>query len=123
MILVYFYDSYAVIEYLRGNGKYSKYFDSSTGVITHMNLVEIHHTLMRLFPEREADTAAGSLEKLVVIPKLHNIIFASKFRLKNKRLDMSYADCLGYAVAKDMKIKFLTGDKAFKGFENVEFVQ
>ncbi|MBI4210359.1 MAG: hypothetical protein HY544_02525 [Candidatus Diapherotrites archaeon] len=51
------------------------------------------------------------------------IIEANGFRKENKRLKMPYIDCLGYAIARSRGIKFLTGDNAFKGLENVEFVK
>ena len=40
-----------------------------------------------------------------------------------RKVSLSYADGLGYEVAQRMEIKFLTGDEAFKGLENVEFVK
>jgi hypothetical protein len=36
---------------------------------------------------------------------------------------LSYVDALGYVIATKMKIKFLTGDNAFEGMENVEYVK
>ena len=46
-----------------------------------------------------------------------------KLRLKHKKRDLSMTDCIGYAIAKRLGIKFLTGDKEFKDFENVEFIK
>jgi len=34
----------------------------------------------------------------------------------------SYVDALGYVLAKRCRARFLTGDPAFKGVEDVEFV-
>ena len=45
-----------------------------------------------------------------------------RLQLKNKSRDVSYADALGYYLALKSKVKFLTGDKWFKGLEGVEFV-
>ena len=45
----------------------------------------------------------------------------NKFKFKKEKL--SYIDCLGYEVAKKLKIKFLTGDEGFRDKENVEFVK
>ena len=91
--------------------------------MTHMNLIEIHQTLLRLFSEKDADEATIKLEHMVVVPTIANILNASKFRLKHKKKNLSYTDCVGYIIAQDMKIKFLTGDKEFKNLPNVEFVQ
>ena len=46
-----------------------------------------------------------------------------KFRLKNKKMDLSYADCIGYIYACENNLKFLTGDEKFKDMDNVEFVK
>ena len=32
-------------------------------------------------------------------------------------------DCIGYILAKNIGIKFLTGDKEFENLDNVEFVK
>jgi len=40
-----------------------------------------------------------------------------------RKVNLSYADALGYEVAQRMGTKLLTGDEAFKGLENVEFVK
>jgi hypothetical protein len=51
---------------------------------------------------------------------------AMKLRLelrRKKRLDLSYADALGYFLSLKHGIKFLTGDPEFKNLENVEFVE
>ena len=45
------------------------------------------------------------------------------FRYKNKTKKMSMTDCISYIMAGNLGIKFLTGDKEFKGMEGVEFVK
>ena len=117
----YFYDSYAVIEYFKGNQKYAKYFEQNDGVLTHMNLMEIHHSILRQFSEKDADDVAKTFGQFISIPSLEEIIMASKFRLQNK--DVSFVDAIGYICAKNNGIKFLTGDKEFEKLPNVEFVK
>ena len=46
-----------------------------------------------------------------------------EFRLKWKDRGVSITDCVGYIMAREMGIKFLTGDKEFEGLEGVEFVK
>jgi len=46
---------------------------------------------------------------------------AAVFRMKHRHL--SYVDCLGYLMAMEMDIPFLTGDDAFRDLENVEFMK
>ena len=48
---------------------------------------------------------------------------AMTFRALNKKRNLSYVDCIGYIIAKQRNIKFLTGDKEFEYMENVEFVK
>ena len=56
-------------------------------------------------------------------PKPLTIKNAMKFRLANKKKKLSYADCIGYQLAKEHGLKFLTGDKEFENLPNVEFVK
>jgi len=44
-------------------------------------------------------------------------------KLKGKGLNISYADAVGYSLALEMGIKFLTGDKEFRDLDNVEYVR
>lgn len=46
-----------------------------------------------------------------------------EFRLKWKDRKVSMTDCISYFQASELGIKFLTGDKEFEDFENVEFVK
>ena len=46
-----------------------------------------------------------------------------EFRYKNKKKKLSMTDCISYFQAKELGIKFLTGDKEFQNLENVEFVK
>ena len=48
---------------------------------------------------------------------------AIQFRKKHKQRDLSYADCIEYIYAIKHGLLFLTGDKEFKDFTNVAFVQ
>ena len=46
-----------------------------------------------------------------------------KIRRENRKKNLSYADCLGYAFALENNRLFLTGDKEFKDMKGVEFVR
>ena len=48
---------------------------------------------------------------------------AMKFRFSHKKQKLSTADCVGYVLARENDLKFLTGDKEFEGFPNVCFVK
>ncbi|MBU0958442.1 MAG: hypothetical protein KKB31_00715, partial [Nanoarchaeota archaeon] len=57
------------------------------------------------------------------IIKIDTTINATKFKFKNRKDGLSYTDCIGYILSKELGIKFLTGDKKFKNKSNVEFVK
>ena len=119
----YFYDSYAVIEYFKGNEKYKKYFEEAVGILTNMNLIEIHYQLLTEFSEKDADDAVKEFQSFLITPEINDLIEASKFRKKHRKRNLSYTDCVGYTIAKKEKIMFLTGDKEFEGMENTEFIK
>lgn len=86
-----------------------------------MNLIEIHHAVLRQFSEADADRMAKIFSQFVVVPSIDVIIRASKLRLQKKTI--SFADAIGYIYAKMNNMKFLTGDKEFERMENIEFVK
>ena len=50
----------------------------------------------------------------VIVPAIEGAMKMRRGLKNNKRLDISYANALGYYLARQMGMKFLTGDKAFK---------
>lgn len=119
----YFFDTYAFFEILKGNPFYDNYRIGVGTITTKLNLMEFHHQLLTLRGEGFADLYYDKYEKFAVPFDSETIKNASKFRARHKKLNMSYIDCLGYAIAKSRNIPFLTGDKAFANLENVEFVK
>ncbi len=117
----YFLDSYALIEIVKGNKKYSDYIDLElyTSVF---NLYEFYFALLRNYGEEIAKNIFYQLKKRILQVKDEHIFEASKFKLKNKEKCFSYTDCIGYIIALRYGIKFLTGDKEFRDIENVKFV-
>ena len=73
--------------------------------------------------EEEIENFFNFIKKFCVDLDFKWIPESVKFRRKYLKRDLSYADCLGYVIAKDMKVKFLTGDKEFRDLEHVEFVE
>ena len=119
----YFYDTYAIFEYLKGNKKYQKYFKEPLGITTKLNLMELYYGL--LDDEEYADEIYASFLSIVIDLSDAQIKKGLKMRkeLKDKRLNISYVDAIGYSISKERKIKFLTGDKEFKNLPNVEYVK
>lgn len=118
----FFLDTFAMFEIINGNLRYEKYlnYDFSTSL---QNLYELYYNLLKTNGEDFAKNCFNRFRHFAVQINDSHIFNASRFRLDNSRLNLSYADALGYAMAKDEGIKFLTGDKAFGGMKNVEFVK
>ena len=117
-----YYDSYAIIEYVNGNLRYDKYFKDYEGITTLYNVMEVYYAILREENELKAKEVLEMLKSIVIYPSFDDIEEAMKFRLRHKLKRFSYADCLGYILAKKRNIKFLTGDKGFMDIPNVIFV-
>lgn len=119
----FFYDSYAIIEYIKDNPSYRTYFENHTGILTVLNILEVYYSVLSEAGKQKADEVVETLWPLVTYPTIETAKKAMIFRLNNKKKSLSYADCLGYEMAVEHGLKFLTGDMQFKGFDNVEFVK
>ncbi len=118
----YFFDTYAIIEILKGNPNYQHYTEVDYA-ITQLNLIELHYYMLRMFGEKDAELALVQALKNVANFDESVIIAANKFRFRNKSKELSTADCIGYAYALKNGLIFLTGDREFEGLPGVEFVQ
>ncbi len=121
---LYFYDTYAFIEYFKNNPLYVFYFEQNDGILTLFNILEIYYAILNDAGESEANLIMDKLYPYYVVqPTKEEIKKAMDFKSKNKQFNLSYADCLGYCIANQRGIKFLTGDMQFKNRVNVEFVK
>ncbi len=122
--MVIFLDTYAIIEIDKGNSNYRKYsLEPIEAITTIFNLIEVHFYYLKNYDEKEADKIYNII-KMIVIPVDDFITKdANRFKLAYLKKRYSFADCVGYITALRYKSKFLTGDYAFKGMENVEFVR
>lgn len=118
----YFFDSYAIAEILDGNPNYKKYSDIPF-VMTIFNLAEIYWFAIREYGEKKADIIYEDYRTFVVDIDDETLKKAMQFRVRNKRKNLSYADCIGYIYAIRRGFVFLTGDKEFKNMKGVEFVK
>lgn len=118
----FFLDTYALIEIMEGNQKFQKYLDSDA-VTLKDNLAELYFYLLRVYDEKFANLSLAKFSGIVVEYQLEIIPKSMKFKYIRKKTKFSYIDCLGYIYALENKRFFLTGDRAFKGMENVELVR
>lgn len=119
---IFFFDSYAIAEIIKGNGNYLKYA-SSIIIITKLNLFEIYYGILRDGTEYDADLFIEKYKKYVIDYSEDVIKDAARLKFEHRKRNLSMADCVGYCVAKKWGVKFLTGDKEFEHMENVEFVK
>ncbi len=118
----YFFDTYALFEIIHKNKNYKNYL--KVGIITtKLNLMELHYSLLRLYSREIANKSYSRFKMFCIDIDDEFIKMANEFKFFNKKRKLSYVDCLGYVLAKANNVKFLTGDKQFSDFDNVEFVK
>lgn len=120
--MIYFYDTYALIEIFRGNPNYKKFWDYKI-YTSMMNFYEFYYSILKEFTEKIAKDCRNELDLIFIEIREEDVIEASKFRFKNIKEKLSYIDCLGYVLASNNNIRFLTGDEKFENKKNVEFVK
>ncbi len=119
---MYFFDTYALIEMALVNPSYSKYEDF-TLVTMPLNIGEFYSYLIRTYGKKTAREKLKLLSFRFVGLTRQLIEESTEFKTENNEKKLSWADCIGYVASKQLKLKFLTGDKEFKGMDNVEFVR
>ena len=122
---MYFFDTYALLEIFYGNERYRKYLDVDV-ITTKWNLMEIYYHLLREEGEDVANHYYDETIGYAIDFDDTDIKESMRFRLKMKKgkKNLCYIDALGYIIAEKLGIKFLTGDNAFEGMDNVvEYVK
>ena len=117
-----FFDTYAIIELIKGNKAYANYLDF-TPVINDFVLAELCYCLLKDYGEEKMEEYFKKYSAAALRTSAKSINEAMKFRKQNSRKNLSMVDCIGYTHAKELKIKFLTGDQQFEKMENVEYVK
>ncbi len=118
----YFFDSYAIIEILEGNKRLDPYKDACI-ITTRLNLFEVFYFILRQGREKEYPNFLEEYNKFTAHFDVDIISKAVKLKHAFKKRGLSMTDCIGYILAKQLRIKFLTGDREFRDLENVEFVK
>ncbi|MBI5392881.1 PIN domain-containing protein [Candidatus Woesearchaeota archaeon] len=120
MVLRYFLDTYAFIEIIKGNPNYDKYVECEC-YTTILNLYELYYQLLKSYGQEAADSYYSKYLSLKLEIKEEYIPKSALFRLNHKQQNVSYVDALGYTIALENGLIFLTGDKEFKNLPNVVF--
>jgi len=118
----YFFDTYALVEIIKTNENYEQYIDFPI-ITTTLNLSEFYFYLLSNFSKEKANEALSKFIFSFVEVNEDVAKEAAKFRKDNYKRKLSYIDCIGYILSKNIGFKFLTGEDFFKGMDNVEFVR
>jgi predicted nucleic acid-binding protein len=110
----FFADTYALVEILRGNPNYSTYAEEEL-YTTEFNLLELSYALTRDFGEKKVKATVELVRSILIVltPDIQHYVTASTLRIQTRKegKKLSLIDCLGYVLAKDMEMRFLTGDR------------
>lgn len=120
---ILFFDTYALYAIVRGWPGYAAYAKGKEIMTTLMNLYELYYVLRR---EAGHDIAESAFQH--ILPRCTPITpdavqTAALFKHEFAKRGLSYVDALGYVIAREQGIPFLTGDDGFKGIAGVEFVK
>lgn len=116
----FFFDTYALIEIIRGSPAYKR-FESVLGMTTIFNLAELNYILKKEMAKEKADWYTQIYGSFLIETTLEDIKTAMDFKTKNRQF--SIPDAVGYTMAKKNKALFLTGDGEFEGLEEVEYIK
>lgn len=124
--MAYIFDSYAIIEVLRGSKNYAKYAISNQFLTNKLFLAEAYFYFIKNGLTDKADEVFESFSAHSIEIPDDVIKKAMHFRFefnKNRKKKVSYADAIGYEQAKYNGIKFLTGDDQFEKLPSIEYVK
>ncbi|HLC85361.1 MAG TPA: PIN domain-containing protein [Candidatus Nanoarchaeia archaeon] len=119
---VFFFDSYALFEIVKGNPSYEPYLNTRL-LITKLNLFELYYGLLRTLGEQDADIWVEKYKEFVIDFDISDVKAAAQLRLAFKSEDLSMTDCIGYVLAKKWGVPFLTGDVKFEKKPNVNYIK
>lgn len=118
----YFFDTYALIEIIRKNPNYKKYLGEEL-MTSILNLGEFYYSLLKETSRRTVEIWLRKLAYITISVDLIIIKKAMLFRMANRKKNFSYIDCVGYVLARENELVFLTGDAEFEDMPNVEYVK
>lgn len=125
MVERYLFDTYGLVCLIQDRPSYRRFADSII-LTTQYNLIELYYSVLHDYDQKTAKDIYRRYNNSVISVSDDVIFKAMAFRLRMKRnpkCNLSYIDCIGYECARALRIPFVTGDKEFKGVDNVEFVQ
>ena len=119
----FFFDTYAFLELIGGSPSYKSFCLNTKIVTSKLQLMELYYFLLCDYGKEKADYYYTLLVPYSIDFTDETIQIAMLFRSQNKPKKLSYIDCMGYILAAQQHIPFLTGDKEFEQLPNVAFVK
>lgn len=113
-------DTYALVEIAKGNNVFAEYLRKDI-IIPKPTLAEFYGVVLREQGEKMAEFWFQKLSSYCQTVDLKTLIEAVKFRYEHKKKNISFFDAVGYIFAIRNNLLFVTGDKEFEHFKNVEF--
>lgn len=117
----FFFDTFALVELARDAAAYAPY--KAAPIFTHQgNVYEYIAARLRAVTEPKVRDEVRRMAPNLLEAATDDLFAAAAFRQDHADRRVSYVDALGWVLARKNGMRFLTGDRAFKGIENVEFV-
>lgn len=113
-------DTYALMEIANGNSKFVLYLEKDF-IITDLTLVEFYNVMLKKYNERTAEYWFKKLEQYSFPVNKHILKEAIKFKHEHRKTNISFFDAVGYMFSLINRYVFVTGDKEFENFRDVEF--
>jgi hypothetical protein len=119
--MTYFFDTYALVEMIRGSKDYARFIDESVRT-TLFNLGELHYRFLRDGIPNPGFCYLEFRNDCIPIES-RNVEEAMEFKYMHRTKKFSFIDSLGYVIARENDLLFLTGDEGFRNIPGVEFVK
>ncbi len=85
-LIRFFFDTYALVEITKANPNYQPYVEKVGIMLTQLNLMEFHYSLLREVGKEAADKAYDEFLPFVVEITDEVIKVANEFKLRHSRL-------------------------------------
>ena len=116
------FDTYAILEIIGGNKNYDPYLDSEI-IINDFIFAELCYNLIKEKGLEKSGWLIEKYSKFIMKINPRTIMNAMLFRFESRKKDVSMTDSIRYMHARELNVRFLTGDKEFMGMPDVEFVK
>ncbi len=113
-------DTYALVEIAKGNSIFAQHLQQDI-IITEITLAEFYGVILREQGEKMAEQWFQKLNSYSQPVDMKTFIEAVKFRYEHKKKNISFFDAVGYIFSIRNNLNFVTGDKEFEHFKQVEF--